>query len=56
MNPRLCFPLENAKKKGLRMYVVKRDGRRMPVAFDKITARVKKLSYGLDARFCDPVS
>jgi hypothetical protein len=38
------------------MYVVKRDGRRMPVAFDKITARVKKLSYGLDARFCDPVS
>lgn len=37
------------------MYVVKRDGRRMPVAFDKITARVKKLSYGLDARFCDPV-
>jgi hypothetical protein len=25
------------------------------VRFDKITARIKKLSYGLDLRFCDPV-
>ncbi|WP_373059558.1 ribonucleoside-diphosphate reductase subunit alpha [Zunongwangia sp. H14] len=30
------------------MYVVKRDGRREPVMFDKITARVKKLCYGLN--------
>lgn len=30
------------------MYVVKRDGRKEPVKFDKITARVKKLCYGLD--------
>ncbi len=30
------------------MYVVKRDGRREAVKFDKITARVKKLCYGLD--------
>ena len=30
------------------MYVIKRDGRKEPVKFDKITARVKKLCYGLD--------
>ncbi|HQV50917.1 MAG: ribonucleoside-diphosphate reductase subunit alpha [Flavobacteriales bacterium] len=30
------------------MYVIKRDGRREAVKFDKITARVKKLCYGLD--------
>ena len=30
------------------MYVVKRDGRKEPVKFDKITARIKKLCYGLD--------
>ena len=37
------------------MYVVKRDGRREQVQFDKITARVKKLCYGLHERV-DPVS
>ncbi|OIQ27423.1 MAG: ribonucleoside-diphosphate reductase subunit alpha [Crocinitomix sp. MedPE-SWsnd] len=31
------------------MYVLKRDGRKEPVKFDKITARTKKLCYGLDA-------
>jgi len=31
------------------MDVVKRDGRKEPVKFDKITARVKKLCYGLNA-------
>ncbi|MBN4082156.1 ribonucleoside-diphosphate reductase subunit alpha [bacterium AH-315-B15] len=30
------------------MYVIKRDGRKEPVKFDKITARVKKLCYGLN--------
>ncbi len=30
------------------MYVVKRDGRKEPVMFDKITDRVKKLCYGLN--------
>ena len=30
------------------MYVIKRDGRREAVKFDKITARVKKLCYELD--------
>ncbi|WIA16589.1 hypothetical protein OEZ85_013257 [Tetradesmus obliquus] len=37
------------------MYVVKRDGRQEPVRFDKITARINKLSYGLNTQFCDPV-
>jgi len=30
------------------MYVIKRDGRKEPVMFDKITARVRKLCYGLN--------
>ncbi|XP_020693424.1 ribonucleoside-diphosphate reductase large subunit [Dendrobium catenatum] len=37
------------------MYVVKRDGRQESVHFDKITARLKKLSYGLSQEHCDPV-
>lgn len=37
------------------MYVVKRDGRHEMVHFDKITARLKKLSYGLSQEHCDPV-
>ena len=36
------------------MFVVKRDGRKEPVMFDKITARVKKLCYGLNG-LVDPV-
>ena len=36
------------------MYVVKRDGRKEPVMFDKITARVRKLCYGL-SNLVDPV-
>ena len=38
------------------MFVLKRDGRKEPVHFDKITARITKLSYGLNPDFCDPVS
>lgn len=41
---------------GTTMFVVKRDGRQEPVHFDKITARITKLSYGLNPDFCDPVS
>lgn len=37
------------------MYVVKRDRRQETVHFDKITARLKKLSYGLSAQHYDPV-
>lgn len=36
------------------MYVLKRDGRQEPVMFDKITARVRKLCYGLND-LVDPV-
>ncbi|KXS14429.1 ribonucleoside-diphosphate reductase large chain [Gonapodya prolifera JEL478] len=37
------------------MFVVKRDGRRENVLFDKITSRIRKLSYGLDENHVDPV-
>ncbi|GAB4333019.1 MAG: ribonucleoside-diphosphate reductase subunit alpha [Flammeovirgaceae bacterium] len=37
------------------MLVVKRDGRRESVRFDKITARIEQLCYGLDLRHVDPV-
>ena len=37
------------------MFVVKRDGRREAVKFDKITARIVKLSYGLHSQYVDPV-
>lgn len=37
------------------MFVIKRDGRRESVKFDKITARVEKLCYGLETRFVDPI-
>ena len=35
------------------MFVVKRNGRREPVQFDKITARINKLCYGLDSNYID---
>ncbi|EMR70358.1 ribonucleotide-diphosphate reductase subunit rnr1 [Eutypa lata] len=38
------------------MYVKKRDGRQERVQFDKITARVSRLCYGLDADHVDPVA
>ncbi|CCH43750.1 ribonucleoside-diphosphate reductase subunit M1 [Wickerhamomyces ciferrii] len=37
------------------MYVFKRDGRREPVKFDKITARISRLCYGLDPAHIDAV-
>lgn len=36
------------------MFVLKRDGKREPVMFDKITARVKNMCYGLN-KIVDPV-
>lgn len=36
------------------MKVIKRDGRQQEVQFDKITARIKKLCYGLDTVHLDP--
>jgi len=37
------------------MFVMKRDGRKEEVHFDKITSRIAKLCYGLSPRFVDPV-
>ena len=33
------------------MLVIKRDGRKESVKFDKITARIEKLSYGLNTKY-----
>lgn len=37
------------------MLVLKRDGRRESVKFDKITARIEKLCYGLDLKYIEPI-
>eukprot|EP00808_Paulinella_micropora_P004672 g81343.t1 len=36
------------------MFVIKRNGRKEPVHFDKITSRIRKLCYGLDPAYVDP--
>jgi ribonucleoside-diphosphate reductase alpha chain len=38
------------------MYVVKRDGNKETVKFDKITARVQKLCYGLDSQHVNSIA
>lgn len=38
------------------MYVIKRDGRKETVLFDKITARVVRLAYGLNTSHVDPIA
>ena len=38
------------------MYVIKRDGRQESIKFDKITARIQKLCYGLEPTHVDPTS
>nr|CAH7757153.1 unnamed protein product [Callosobruchus chinensis] len=43
-------------KSNNRMYVLKRDGRKEEVLLDKITSRIKKLCYGLDMDYVEPVS
>jgi len=37
------------------MQVIKRNGRKEEVSFDKITARIKKLCYGLNQQFVDHI-
>lgn len=37
------------------MFVIKRDGRTEAVKFDKITARIEKLCYGLNPNLVDPI-
>lgn len=44
----------NRRLLGGNMLVVKRDGRKQEVKFDKITARIQKLCYGLDSIHIDP--
>jgi ribonucleoside-diphosphate reductase subunit M1 len=39
-----------------KMYVLKRNGRREDVMFDKITSRIRKLCYGLNDEYIDPVA
>ena len=36
------------------MHVIKRDGRRESVQFDKVTSRIERLCYGLDPKHVDP--
>ncbi|MBI4436037.1 MAG: ribonucleoside-diphosphate reductase subunit alpha [Candidatus Omnitrophica bacterium] len=36
------------------MFVIKRDGRRESVKFDKVTSRIERLCYGLDPKHVDP--
>lgn len=36
------------------MFVIKRDGRRESVKFDKVTARIERLCYALDSKHVDP--
>jgi ribonucleoside-diphosphate reductase alpha chain len=37
------------------MQVIKRDGRREPVKFDKITSRIEKMCYGLHSDYVEPI-
>src|ERR1700760_4020729 len=37
------------------MYVIKRDGKQETVKFDKITARIEKLCYGLNPALVDSI-
>lgn len=36
-------------------HVIKRDGRRETIKFDKVTSRIKKLCYGLDRKNVNPI-
>ncbi|MFA6917055.1 MAG: ribonucleoside-diphosphate reductase subunit alpha [Parachlamydiales bacterium] len=37
------------------MFILKRDGRRQEVKFDKVTSRIQRLCYGLDQVHVDPI-
>ncbi len=37
------------------MQVIKRNGKREDVSFDKITARVKKMCFGINQKYVDPI-
>ena len=46
-----CSPISCTRR-----YVVKRNGQKQEVKFDKITARIKKLCYGLNETYVNPAS
>ena len=50
----LLAPINKNLKQKKDMYVVKRNGGKEPVMFDKITSRVRKMCYGLNS-LVDPV-
>ena len=50
-----CLTLRVRATKNSLMQVIKRSGVREDVSFDKITARIKKLCYGLDESFVDHI-
>ena len=37
------------------MQVIKRSNKKEAVSFDKVTARINKLCYGLNSKFIDPI-
>ena len=37
------------------MFVIKRDGRRESVKFDKVTTRIDNLCYGLNMNYIEPI-
>ncbi len=47
--------LHACMRAGLAYFLLQPDGRQERVMFDKITSRVAKLAYGLDASHVDPV-
>jgi len=51
----LFFSLFHKIPNFIDMYVVKRDGHREPVHFDKISNRISRLAFGLDLDYVDPV-
>lgn len=57
----ICHPKNKKKKKKKRIRIKNfrimfSDGRKEDVYFDKITSRIQKLCYGLNAEYIDPVS
>ena len=52
-HPKFRSSLDTSFYASRAMFVYKRDGRKERVQFDKITARVSRLCYGLDADHVD---
>lgn len=49
--PPICYQRQTTTTRNpMSMYIIKRDGRRESVHFDKITSRISKLCYGLNPK------